>query len=147
MIAKQVLEVVGEDPAYSQLRDAVNRPRLLLTEKPDEWLATWREELQNFGIFTLSNCWHNEKTPSVNCEQCGRSVKLDKDKCENSESHPGSSHQESFEDAVKDDSEPLEIAGKSKTKNVFELLSSNPDPSPKFEEFLKKVDNWFNPKA
>ncbi len=98
--------------------------------------------LEGFGVFTLSNCWHDKKRSIETCEECKRPIRLEPDNCENSASHPGESHMESFEDVVNADDQLPEINGKFSADKAFGLLNDHPKPSAKFGALLTKVDSW-----
>ncbi len=142
-IAKQILEVVGDDPNYSQLEELDDFLDLLLSDKPDEWLASWQDKLQRFGVFTLSNCWHDKKKTTETCEKCKRLITLEPDNCEDSAPHPSKNHIESIENVVNNDDELAEINGKFDAQKAFELIENYPDPSDNFRALLMKVDGWF----
>lgn len=143
-IAKQILDVVCKGETYNKLQDAANELHPLLSENSDEWLTAWRGKLKEVGVFTLSNCWHNKEREDKSCESCGRIVRLESDECENSETHQGESHKESFEDVVNADEGLASPDGKPKIKKAFELLANHPKPSKDFESFLTEVNNWLS---
>ena len=142
LIVKQILEVIHGDPVWSDLREPLNSPRPSFRDKQAEWLASWKESLESVGVFTLANCWHDKKRSTETCEQCGRSVRLDPDKCEESESHPNAPHIESFEDAVNTDDRLSNVEGKFNAGKSLKLLNDYPKPSGNFMTLLTKLDRW-----
>ncbi len=144
-IAKQILEVVvdDDDHNYNRLGDLDDFLDSLHSDKPDEWLAIWRDKLERFGVFTLSNCWHDKKKTIETCEECDRLVSLEPDNCEDNAPHPNESHMEAFEDVINADGRLSPLSGKSKTEKALNLLQSDPEPSANFRTLLAKVDSWF----
>uniref|UniRef100_UPI0026161936 AAA family ATPase n=1 Tax=Ferrimicrobium sp. TaxID=2926050 RepID=UPI0026161936 len=142
MIAKQILEVVGEGTEAQLLLNAIRIIEVPVDDAPAEWFKRWRCELERCGVFTLANCWHNRKKSDGKCEQCGESVKRKTDQCEAVAMHDDVAHIESFEDAVRAYTDLSMGAGEHKSQEAFQLLEDCREPPAEFREMLEKISRF-----
>lgn len=140
-IASQIREVVGDAPEYQQLCEAIESVDISVVDSPAEWFESWRDVLERFGVFTLANCWHNNKKIDEKCEQYGGIVGRRTDLCENAISHPEAVHIESFEDTVRVYLDPTFGSNQKKPLQAFALLAEHPSPPDEFRELLRKAND------
>jgi hypothetical protein len=98
------------------------------------WFQFWKQALEQYGVFSLANCWKTKVKERVNCprDDCNWTRLETSESCDHPGWHTAMSHTESFEEFCDNESEFSDLrnldwwSSRNKVSRALELVDAYP---------------------